>query len=1035
VKRLLRLLPRSLAGRVFALYTATLLVFGAAGLAVFVAYFVNADIEDAAITSEMLIEVLAQTTTDSAVIGDYDTIRKSLDRAVTREWYRDASFIDLRGGTVTAARHHAAAAEAPSFLKDRVAALLPALHRPINAGGVDYGVLRLRYDVEHIAGTYWQFTRLAFVIGALAVGAGLLVIAVPVRRWLGNLDRLQSFEQAIARGDADAAKYLGADAPEEIRRTFELLGRTASSLQSEREHAAVTLAAIGEAVLSLDHEGRVNYANPAATELLAPDGAALAGMPVKDVLAEGFPDGAPREGWRSRRLRLAAGPGGGRVLDTTLSPIAGDGGWVLAARDVTESHRLEERLRTELAARQDALASLRGLLEGLLPAGAHARRVGSGDIGAVSALVAELVREREAGRRALDNQKFALDQHAIVSVTDREGRIVYANDRFCETTGWARERLLGQRHSIISSGLHSRALYDELWTTVKGGRVWQGELCNRTREGRLRWFSSTIVPLAGEAGEPEEFIGISTDITALKEAEAALVRARDAAEAANRAKSDFLANMSHEIRTPMNGIIGMSSLVLDSDLDAEQREFVGIVKSSAEALLAIINDILDFSKVEAGKLVVESLPFDPRRAVEETLRSLELPARAKALALEAQFDPSVPPQVAGDAGRFRQVLLNLVGNAIKFTPAGTIRVRVRALEEGPGWRLETAVADPGIGIAPAKLADIFDAFTQADTSITRSYGGTGLGLTISRRLVELMGGSIRVESEPGRGSTFTFDVAVGRPAGDLSTARAAALAGKRVLVVDDAEERREALARLLSAWGVRIERADGANAALAKLMSGARVDAILVDASMPDLAGEQFAAVLAKGAYASVRAPVLLLEASGRRAPGEAPPAGVARAVATPVSAGLLAEALAELVAPASPPPAPELGLRVLLVEDNVINERVAVALLERRGCRVSVARDGEEGVRAACDGTYDLVLMDMQMPVLDGLDATRALRAREAALGRPRVPVLAMTANARDEDREACLAAGMDDFLAKPIRPDELFARLERLRAAPVAA
>ena len=1034
MKRLLRLLPASLAGRVFALYAATLLAFCAAGFAAFVAYFVSADIEDATVTSDMLVEVLAQTATDSAVIGDYDTIRKTLDRAVNREWYRDASFIDLRGGTVMASKVHAPPAEAPAFVKDRIAALLPALHRPITAGGVDYGVLRLRYDIDYIAGNYWRFTQLAMLIGVLAVGAGVLLIAVPVRRWLGNLDRMKGFEEAILAGRLDAHRELPADAPVEIRRAFELLGRTASSLQSERDKAGVTLASIADTVLALDETGRVTLANPAAARLFALPPEALAGREVRDLLPGAVEPGAPLAPWRSKRLRIAEHDSGEHVLDLTLSPIAGaggeGGGWVLAARDVTEAFRLEERLRTELAARQDALQSLRGLLEGLLPAASHAVRLGSGDIGVVSALVAELVEEREAGRRALDHQKFALDQHAIVSVTDREGRIVYANDRFCETTGYAREALIGASHGIVRSGVHPPEMYATLWRTILAGRVWQGEICNRTREGRLKWFSSTIVPLPGPEGEPLEFIGISTDVTALKETEAALNHAKEAAEAANRAKSDFLANMSHEIRTPMNGIIGMSSLVLDSPLEDEQREFIGIVKSSAEALLVIINDILDFSKIEAGKLVVEALPFDPRRAVDDTLRSLALPAREKALRLAADVDAAVPAEVVGDSGRYRQVLMNLVGNAIKFTPSGGVRVEVRVREgEGEAMLVETCVRDTGIGISPDKVAHIFDAFTQEDTSITRRYGGTGLGLTISRRLVELMDGAIRVESEPGRGSAFTFTVAVRRAAAAASGKQAGSLAGRRLLVVDEAAGRRERLERLLAGWGARVELADSPNAALAKLLPGACCDAIVLAGDLHSLTGAQFAAALDQPAYAGVRVPVVLLDAAG---PGVAPPRGVARVVRTPIVPADLRDALVAVTA--RPKPAGRLALHVLLVEDNVINERVAAAMLEKRGCRVSVARDGGEAVAACESGDFDVVLMDMQMPVMDGLEATRHLRQREAASGRARRPVIAMTANAMEEDREACLAAGMDDFLAKPIRPDELFARLERL-APPVAA
>ncbi len=1034
MRRFLSLLPKSLVARVVALYTASLLVFGGLGLSSFVTYYLRSDIDDKTITGAMMVEVVAQTVTDSAVIGDYDTIEKTLQRAISRSPFHRAAFIDLRGGRVEVTSEQPGSAPTPAMIQRYVESELGDVNRTISVGGHDYGVLRLVYDTDHIAASYWQFVRIAFTSGAVAVLGGLFLILIPVRRWLGNLDRLKAFEEEILSGTLDPKKYLSEDAPVEIRRTFELLGRTASSLQSEREQASVTLAAIADAVLALDAAGRVTYANPAAAGLLARPAAELVGRDVRTLLRDAFDPGAPLAPWRSQRLRLANGDTGEHYLDTTLSAIAGagggDGGWVLAARDVTDAFRLEERLRTELAARQDALESLRGLLEGMLPSTGHASRVGSGDIGVVSALVAELVREREESRRALDNQKFALDQHAIVSVTDREGRIVYANDRFCETTGYPREALIGTRHGIVRSGIHADEMYTDLWRTIVAGRVWQGDICNRTRDGRLKWFSSTIVPLTGPDGKPEQFIGISTDVTALKETEAALQRAKEAAESANRAKSDFLANMSHEIRTPMNGIIGMATLVLDSSLDDEQREYVGIVRSSAEALLVIINDILDFSKIEAGKLVVESLPFDVRRAVDDALRSLALPAREKSLQLRAEVDPGVPAEVVGDSGRYRQVLMNLVGNAIKFTQEGGVKVAVSLREgEGDPLVLETSVRDTGIGISPGKMAHIFDAFTQEDTSITRRYGGTGLGLTISRRLVELMDGTIRVESELGKGSDFRFSVAVSRrPAAMPGEADARLLSGRRVLVVDDAESHRRTLGALLEGWGMKVEHADSANAALAQIVGGARFDALLLDATMPEMTGAQFAAALDQPAYAAVRPPVLLLCPGGTGIP----PRGVVRVIRTPLAPSDLMAALAFVLR--RPAPSGSLALRVLLVEDNIINERVAMAMLEKRGCRVSVAHDGGEALAACEAGAFDAVLMDMQMPVMDGLEATRRLREREALAGRLRTPVLAMTANAMDEDRDACLAAGMDDFLAKPIRPDELFARLERL-ARPVAA
>jgi PAS domain S-box-containing protein len=1028
-----RFLPTSLVGRVYALYTATFLLFVGGGLAAFLLLQYESEIGEATASAAAMTDIVFQSVADSAVAGDHEAVRRKLRLATVRSPFSAISYVDALGFTIRVTVPVAPSAEAPAWLARRVAARLPEVTRGINVDGAHYGVLRFRFAADAIAGGYWQLAQIAVVVGLASVLGGLIVIWLPLRHLLGNLERLKAFEEDVQAGRFDPRKFLAEDAPVEFRRAFELLGRTASSLRSEREQASIVLASVGDGVLSLDAAGKVVYCNPAASEVLALPANELLGRNAQDLLPSSFVGQGGLEPWRSRRLHISVGVGKRRMVETSLSTIPGmteDAvGHALVVRDVTEAYELEEKLLEALAARQGALESLRGLLVGLLPDDRRGPYAGSDDIGVVSSLVAELVREREAGRLALDNQKFALDQHAIVSVADREGRIVYANDRFCEVTGYAREEVLGRRHDLVKSGVHPESMYRELWETILAGRVWQGELCNRTKDGALKWFSSTIVPLTGGPEGAGDFIGIATDITALKSAEAALQRAKEAAEAASRAKSDFLANMSHEIRTPMNGIIGMTSLALDTPLDDEQREYLRIVKSSAESLLVIINDILDLSKIEAGKLVVESAPFDVRRAVEDAVRTLSHAASAKGLEVVVRIDPDMPEQVVGDSGRVRQVLVNLLGNAIKFTERGAVTVEARLLDPAHGApMLEVAVSDTGIGIAPDKLEHVFDAFTQEDASITRRYGGTGLGLAISKRLVTLMGGRIGAESEPGKGSTFTFAVAVARATGAMmGEVNAARFAGRRVLVVNDSADSRQVLRRLLERSGLAVEEAEGTDAAIAKLMGGPRIDGLVLDADMPEMSGAQFAAVLSQPAYASVRPPVVLLGHPEGFAAGERPP-GVDAVLDTPVAP---AELLAALRRGLEPPPASRLALHVLLVEDNVINEKVAVALLEKRGCRVSVARDGLEALAACERERFDVALMDMQMPVMDGLEATRRLRQVERERGLPRMPVLAMTANAMLEDREACLAAGMDDFLTKPIRPEEFFASLGRVAPA----
>ncbi len=823
-----------------------------------------------------------------------------------------------------------------------------------------------------------------------------------------------------------------------------------------------------------------------------------------------------------------------------------------------------ERLRTELASRTRAIDSLRDTAQELMQSiDAGVPPLQDDNLESLSRLMGELVRGREESQRRLQSaltelahQKFALDQHGIVSITTLAGEIVYVNDKFIEISGYTREELLGTNHRLINSGHHPAAFFENLWSTIREGRVWHGEICNRAKSGGLYWVQATIVPLLDAQGQPERFIAIRTeiterklmeaalqaaesrlrhvtnavpgvlfqcqvpagggtprytfvserlkelrgldpaelladgslsarqlfpedaercalsaaravqqrapwsddfrirlpdgtvrwlrgesrpepaltpdgqvvfsglwqDVTPLKEAHARLRditesipvavfqilrpavgashivfssaalqricglspevamadpdammarvhpedrvrmvqsfeqsarllqpwsldyrlvhrdtgavvwvhgeartqrtpeggiewngyladvtearavseelrRAKDGAEAANRAKSDFLANMSHEIRTPMNGIIGMTELALDGVLDAQQREHLSIVRSSADALLRVINDILDFSKIEAGKLQIEHIPFALEPLVQEVLKPLAVRAADKGLALRCEMAPGLPARVLGDAGRLRQVLLNLLGNAIKFTEQGRVTLSLRP---GRSGEVTFTIADTGIGIPAEKLGTIFEAFSQEDSSITRRYGGTGLGLTISARLVDAMQGRIWVESTPGEGSRF--------------------------------------------------------HVALPLMAEG--LDALPATSLAPGEGSE--------GSEGSAKEPA---------------PAGV--------------------------------SLHVLLVEDHPVNQRLATQLLERWGHRVTLADNGERALALLADARFDLILMDMMMPVLDGLEATRRYRATEQG---PRTPIVAMTAKAMQGDRERCLAAGMDDYLSKPL-------------------
>jgi len=767
-------------------------------------------------------------------------------------------------------------------------------------------------------------------------------------------------------------------------------------------------------------------------------------------------------------------------------------------------------------------------------------------------------------RRALRIQ-HTLDQHAIISITDVTGRITFANDRFCEISGYSRQELLGQNHRILKSGVHPPEVYAEMWRTIANGSTWHGDICNRNKDGGYYWVHATITPFLNERGKPEEYVAIRTEITAQKVLEKASKRqeewlrtildnlgegvytldshgtlaylnaegerligwrleelagkglhdiihhqrpdgsvlpaaecpihlamrdrrvyrssdevfihkdgsvlpvkvtgaplslegewlgsvavfsdmreeqllnqhlhdAKNAAEAAVRLKADFLSTMSHEIRTPLNGVIGMTDLLLDTPLDNEQTEFARTIKLSADALMAIINDILDFSKIEAGRLELEHTDFSLRQIVEGSLDVLAARAQEKQLTLASFIAPETPDHLIGDPTRIRQILLNFLSNAIKFTEQGEVVASATRYEDQPvepGRVVVTlAVRDCGIGLGEAARAGLFQPFSQADSSTTRKYGGTGLGLSICKRLAEAMGGEIGVDSVPGQGSTFWVRIPLDLAEEKRGPAEAdLVLRGKHLVITGGDASIRAVWCAYFKAWDVHCEPVAGLaelRRHLTALQDVGKVpDVLLLAQPLPDAdLGDAVADLQARPTP-----PIVCCLARPDRDLKSVLLARNVGVLQQPLKQSTLHSALtAALGASGTSPgrrtsdtvdPAFSAGrtLRkhhLLLAEDNPVNQRVAVHMLNRLGYAVDVVDNGALAVKAAATGDYALVLMDCQMPEMDGFAATAAIRDAEAESQRR--PIIAMTANALQGDRERCLAAGMDDYLAKPI-------------------
>ncbi|MBA4386960.1 MAG: hypothetical protein C0404_03200 [Verrucomicrobia bacterium] len=661
----------------------------------------------------------------------------------------------------------------------------------------------------------------------------------------------------------------------------------------------------------------------------------------------------------------------------------------------------------------------------------------------------ETMRDVTDARRADERNRYLVamvnsSDDAIIGNT-LDGEITSWNQGAETLYGYSAWEAIGAKLSLVVPEDRAEETASLIRRIRNGEHITHFETSRRRQDGSLIDISLTLSPIADKIGRIIGASSVARDITQMKKAEQALKEAKENAEAATRAKAEFLANMSHEIRTPMNGVVGMAGLLLGTPLSERQKHFAETIRNCGDSLLGIVNDILDFSKMEARKLVLEDVEYNLMDVVEGGLEIVAERAAAKKIELAGQVDAGVPTNLRGDPARVRQIILNLLSNAVKFTEHGGVSLRVSGGEDSADHvMLHFEVRDTGIGISPEGLANMFKAFSQADGSTTRKYGGTGLGLAISKQLVEMMGGTIGIDSQPGKGSRFWFTIRAGRVADAPAQTPAPNLANLRVLIVDDNATNREILESDIAGWRMRgASTADGEDAlrVLRLAASDDPFDLAILDMQMPGMDGLMLAGTIKNDPVIS-RTRLLLISSLGSGPQtDELAMAGLESCLTKPVKQSQLYDQIARVMgkamphkiqplAPTSRLPATTRRLKVLLAEDNPVNQEVTLSQLEKLGYAADLAADGREAVEAATKDLYDVIFMDCQMPELDGYEATRQIRLIEATRKRPQAYIVALTAHAMQGDREACLEAGMDDYISKPVRQSDIEKALETLES-----